>query len=39
MSRKIDKKQLARLRKNAEALHAKDEAYKKHPTGILRFGS
>ena len=29
MSRKIDKKQLARLRKNAEALHAKDEAYKK----------
>ena len=29
MGRKIDKKQLARLRKNAEAFHAKDDAFKK----------
>ncbi|MGN0800370.1 MAG: signal peptidase I [Christensenellales bacterium] len=29
MDRKIDKKQLNRLRKNAETLHEKDEAFKK----------
>ncbi len=29
MGRKINKKQLARLRKNAEAFHAKDDAFKK----------